>query len=107
MGSSFEQGERRVHTQILVNNAHQRPRDGGGFGVLNDVATVDDAGCALSEQIVGALQDFPISHLAAPTYEHRDAAGGFDHLVVAADVVRGIGLDHIGAQLNRLPYQAG
>src|SRR5690606_28302170 len=74
----------------------------GGLGVLDDVATVNDAARALREEVGGALQDDLVGDAAAAAHEDGDAAGGLYDLVVDGDVVGGVGLDDVGAELDGL-----
>ena len=73
--------------------------------MLDDVAAVDDPGGALLEHGVGALEDLAVAHAPAAADEQRDAGDGHDALVLG-DVVAGIGLDDVGAELDGLADDA-
>ena len=83
---------------IAISAARHR----GRVVVLDDVAAVDDAGRALLHDRVGPAQDLLVGRSAAAAHEHGNAAGDLDHAAVVAEVVRRVGLDHVGAELDRL-----
>jgi len=74
------QGHERI--DAVVYDGHKRPGDGARLGMLNNVATVNDAGRALSDQGIGTLEDFSLGRLAAAADEHGHAAGNFDDSVI-------------------------
>ena len=49
-----------------------------------------------------ACQDFFIGRFAAASNQHWNSAGDLHHFVINRDIIRGIGLDNIGAEFNRL-----
>ena len=73
--------------------------------MLDDVAAVDDARGALLEHGVGALEDLLVGDAAAAAQQQRDA-GDLDDAVVLGDVVGRVGLDDVGAELDRLADEA-
>ena len=86
---------------VPVDGLPQRADHGGGLGVLDDVAPVDDPARALREDDARALEDLLVRHAAAAADEDRDAGRG-DDAVVGAEVVGGVGLDDVGAELGGL-----
>ena len=85
-----------------MDDGHEGAGDRGGFGVLDDVATIDDAGGALGDERGGAGEDFGFGGFAAAAHEDGNAAGGLDDFVVDRDVVGGVGLDDVGAEFDGL-----
>ena len=88
----------------VVNQRHQRPGHAGRVGVLDDVAAVHDARCALGDELLGALEDLSVGGLAAAANEHRNAAGDLHHAVVHRHVIGGVGLDDVGPELHALAH---
>src|SRR5262245_50389254 len=91
-----------LRVDVFVNHGHQRTRDGGRFRVLNDVATVNDAGRALFDQSLGALQNLEVGNLSATAHEDRDLSGSLDNLVINAHIVGRVSLNDVGAELDSL-----
>src|SRR5215218_575239 len=73
--------------------------------MLDHVAAVDDPGGALLEHHVRALEDLAVAHPAAAADEQRHARDGDDAAVVG-EVRRRVGLDHVGAEHDRLADEA-
>ena len=69
--------------------------------MLDDVAPVDDPARALREDDARALEDLLVGDAAAAPDEDGDAGRG-DDAVIGAQVIGGVGLDHVGAELGRL-----
>jgi len=65
--------------------------------VLDDIAAINNARCALLDEFLGAVEDFGIGRFATAADQHGDASGDFDDLVIPAHVVGRIGLDDIRA----------
>ena len=86
---------------VSVDDAPQRAHHGGRVGVLDDVAPVDDPARALLQDGARAGEDLLVGHAAAAADEDRDAPGG-DDAVVGGQVVGGVGLDDVGAELGGL-----
>jgi hypothetical protein len=86
----------------VVDDGHEGAGHAGWVGVLNDVATVNDAGGALLDEFFGAFEDFLVGRFATAAHEDGDAAGDLDDFVVNGNVVGGIGLDDVGAEFNGL-----
>ena len=86
---------------VSVDGLPQRADHGGGVGVLDDVAPVDDPARALREDDARALEDLLVGDAAAAADEDGDAGRG-DDAVVGAQVVGGVGLDDVGAELGGL-----
>ena len=73
--------------------------------MLDNIATVDNPGSPLRQQIVRALQNFAVTDFATTANEYRHAAGGRDHLVIELHVIRGIRLDDIGPEFSGLAHK--
>ena len=87
-------------TTAISARGHRR-----GVVVLDHVAAVDDPGRALLEHGVRALEDLLVGDAAAAAHEQRHARDG-DDAVVVGEVVGGVGLDDVGAELDRLADEA-
>src|ERR1035437_10800595 len=101
--SGFYEGQCLGDGQAVVDDAHEGLGDAGWVGVLDNVAAVNDAGGPLRQEVVRALGDFAVADFATAAHEHRNAAGGLDHLMIAAHIVGGVGLDDVGAEFDGLP----
>src|SRR5260370_8781560 len=81
-------GERLVGPPSLVQHGHERAGDGDRVAVLNDVASVDDAGRTLRDDGFRASQEVGVTDSAPAAHQHRDARRSFDLLSVSETVVR-------------------
>ena len=97
-----EARERLLGGRALVHDRHEGARHPGRIRVLDDVAPVDDSGRALLEDGLGAAQDLLVGSAPPAPHEHRHAACRFHDPTVFAELVCGVGLDDVGAQLDRL-----
>ena len=97
--------QRLLGRRALVHDRHQRARHRRRVGVLDDVAPVDDPGRALLEQRVRALEDLLVGDPPAAADQQRDARDR-DDAVVVGEVVGRVGLDDVGAELDRLADDA-
>ncbi len=73
--------------------------------MLDHVAAVDDPGRALLEHGLRALEDLLVADAAAAAQQQRHARDR-GHAVVLGEVVGGVGLDDVGAELDRLADEA-
>ncbi len=89
----------------VVDDGHEGLDHGGGVGVLDDVAAIDDAVCALPDEDFGAAEDFVVGRAAAAADQDGDGAGDFDNAMVFGGVGGGVGFDNVGAEFNGLPDQ--
>ena len=88
-----------------MHDGHQRAGDAGGIGVLDDIASIDNPRGALSDQRHRTSKQFLLGRFAAAAYEHRNATGSFNDLVINGNIVGGIGLNNVGAQLDGLSHE--
>ena len=70
-----------------MHDSHQGSRHPGWIGVLDDVAAVNDAGGALREEVVRALEDLAVTDLAtdAEALSITTLEGAPDWVTVEAD----------------------
>ena len=87
------------------HDRHQRARHPRRVGVLDHVAAVDDPGRAAAISSRVRSQHLLVGHAAAAADEHRRAAGDLEHARVVGDVVGRVGLDDVGAELDRLAHE--
>src|SRR5450432_4300700 len=59
-----------IRQHAVVNNCHQCASNTSGVGMLDHVASVDDAFCALLHQFVGAPQDFDFGRFSPTAHQH-------------------------------------
>ena len=64
VGRSAEKADRLFRPHAIVHHGHQRPRHAGRMRVLDDVAAINDARCALLQQRIGPREDL---RLRGPT----------------------------------------
>ncbi len=88
-----------------MNDAHKSLCDCRGIGMLDNVATVDNAGGTLRQQIVRALQDFAVTDLAATADKDRYAPRSDDYLVIKLHVIRRIRLDDVSPEFSGLAHE--
>ena len=87
----------------FVDDRHQRLGHRRRVVVLDDVAAVDDAGRALGHHRLRPAQDRLVGRSTTAAHEHRDVTGDLDHAAIVVEIVRRVGLDHVGSELDRLP----
>src|SRR6478672_9375045 len=101
--SATQETERLSRGDSVVDDCHQRPGHRCWVGVLDDVASVYDAGRTLRHHLLRPMQDRFVGRSPAAANEHWYVPGDLDHAGIVAEVVRRIGLDHVGAELDGLP----
>ena len=87
-----------------MHDRHQRARHASQFGVLDDVAAINDSRRFLLNELFRAPQDFIVGYFSAAAHQDGNAPGDFDHFVINRDVVGRIGLDSVRSEFDRLAH---
>ena len=90
----------------VVQHRHQRAVIAAGFGVLDHVAAVDDAGRALLAARRRPREDLLVVDPAAAAHAAPERRRAVDDAVVLGEVVGGVGLDDVGAELDGLAHES-